>query len=776
MKLTICKTLSIGVAGLIILIAVMPALAQTPQLVPIHAYYSGVSTPQSRAAAQPAIAAKAATSAPVVPFLGRTLLSTRTLTSLRAPAIDTALQQTFGPLVSSIPGVNVPGLGVDFPGYTIHYIPPDTNAAVGTTQVVETVNMDFQVFNKANGTPIGTPTALQTFFPATRECGGLNNLSDPIVKFDQMAKQWVMTWIAFDDNFVMPHQCIVVSKTDDATGAYYVYQYDFGFAPGLNDYDKMGVWPDAWYMTWNWFAAYTGSFQGAAGCGLDRTQLTIGNATTGWCFLPDPEKQSLLPSDLDGVTGATGSTSPPPTGSPNFMVGSLNGTNAFAMWKFKVDFTTPPGTLSGPFPIATAPYSLPCGGFSGNCIPQPGTTRQLDTLGDRLMFRAAYRNFTVGSPHESLVVSHSITANNACGVAVRWYELRGLSTATPAVYQQGTFSPDNSCRWMPSMAMDKFGNMALGYSVSDASSVYPSIRYTGRLVADPVNTMQPETNIIAGAGSQTGYSRWGDYSSMAIDPTDDCTFWYAQEYFRATHSYAWSTRLASFRFLGCGKALAPTITKAFSPTQTTVNGTSTITYTITNPNGIDLTGLAFTDNMPIGLRVNNPPNVMNSCGGTFAANPGAIQVSLTNGSVYANSSCSISVTVVATSPGIKDNMTSPITSNESDPGSPSNIATLIVTKDPTFTSISSSIVMLNGFTGVKLTAYVFYDLGPVVPGGTVQFIDNYGNVLATVPLVNSRASYTFFPPRPYYRTVYAVYSGDSNFLGSKSGTVTVMLR
>jgi hypothetical protein len=195
-------------------------------------------------------------------------------------------------------------------------------------------------------------------------------------------------------------------------------------------------------------------------------------------------------------------------------------------------------------------FSAACSG-GGTCIPQPGTSQKLDSLADRLMYRLAYRNF--GS-YESLVVNHSVAVGSGRSktqtVGVRWYELRNPN-ATPTVFQQGTFAPDSIFRWMGSIAMDKVGNMALGYSAS-STSVAPSIRYTGRLVTDPPGTMQTETVIQAGGGSQLrNLNRWGDYSSMAVDPSDDCTFWYTTEYLKANGTFNWSTKIASFKFPSC---------------------------------------------------------------------------------------------------------------------------------------------------------------------------------------------------------------------------------
>ena len=179
-------------------------------------------------------------------------------------------------------------------------------------------------------------------------------------------------------------------------------------------------------------------------------------------------------------------------------------------------------------------------------------SQKLDSLADRLMYRLAYRNFADG--HESLVVTHSVkvgTTHKDQHTGVRWYEIRSPGT-TPVVYQQSTFSPDTSYRWMGSTAMDKQGNLGIGYSVS-SSTLFPGIRYTGRLATDTLNTLQAESTIVSGGGSQSGsnLARWGDYSRLTVDPADDCTFWYSTEYLLSTGAFNWSTRIASFKFPTC---------------------------------------------------------------------------------------------------------------------------------------------------------------------------------------------------------------------------------
>jgi len=177
-------------------------------------------------------------------------------------------------------------------------------------------------------------------------------------------------------------------------------------------------------------------------------------------------------------------------------------------------------------------------------FPQPSPGEKLDSLGDRLMYRLAYRNFT---DHEALVVNHTVKGGPLAGI--RWYEIR--SPATPTVFQQGTLTNAGINFWLGSIAMDKVGDIALGFSAS-SSSIDPTIAYTGRVPTDPVNTMEPLKVVIKGTGVQEStFNRWGDYSSMSIDPSDDCTFFFTEEYIKTTGTFNWRTRINSFKFTTC---------------------------------------------------------------------------------------------------------------------------------------------------------------------------------------------------------------------------------
>jgi hypothetical protein len=438
------------------------------------------------------------------------------------------------------------GIGQGVFGFAVSSVPPDTNGAVGLTQYVQWVNASFAVFNKSTGNLIKGPVAGSSLWQGFGGSCETSNLGAPIVLYDKLANRWIFTQTAgASPSFLV---CFAVSTTSDATGAY--NRYAFPYSNSGTSF-RLGVWPDAYYETSNMFSGST--FVGAQACAYNRNAMLNGQPATQICFQQGTSVSSLLPSDVDGIT-------PPPVGSPNFML-SL-GSSALNLFKFHVDFVTPANsTFIGPTNIPVAPFTPLCNGGSG-CVPQSGTTTKLDSLADRLMYRLAYRNF---GNHESLVVNHSIAADSSSGI--RWYEIQSpngtpifqapiqgqaASTAGPFIAQQSTFAPDANFRWLGSIAMDRTGDIAVGYSVS-SSTLFPSIAYAGRTPADQLGTLEPEITIINGGGSQTnGITRWGEYSAMQVDPMDDCTFWYTTEYLKSSGTFNWNTRIASFRFPNCG--------------------------------------------------------------------------------------------------------------------------------------------------------------------------------------------------------------------------------
>jgi hypothetical protein len=420
------------------------------------------------------------------------------------------------------------------------FVPPDTNAAVGATQVVETVNVAYAVYDKTTGAQILAPKNIQTLYtPLGGQCA-TGNLSDPVATYDKAAGVWLITMIAFNNTFTQNNACVAISTTSDATGTYHVYSFDY--KKTLPDYPKLGVWPDAYYLTTDSFPS-GGFFSGAETCALDRTNMLLGNPATSVCFQRGSGDFALLPADLDGST-------PPPTGAPNYEM-ELATSTKLNLFQFHVDFAVPSNsTFTGPTQLSVTSYTDACA-TTGSCIVQPTGGEKLDALGDRLMYRLAYRNF---GDHESMVVSHSIKGSGTgkAPSSERWYEVRSPGSS-PVIYQSGTVGGGTSSlsRWMGSIGMDKNGDIALGYSKS-SSTVNPSIEYVGRVPTDALGKMESAHNVVTGGGVQKNSSnRWGDYSSMQIDPVDDCTFWYAQEYYKTTGSFNFSTHLNSFKFTTC---------------------------------------------------------------------------------------------------------------------------------------------------------------------------------------------------------------------------------
>jgi hypothetical protein len=511
------------------------------------------------------------------------------------------------PVVQTKAGTGqIPGTSVSFEGISAgspcDCAPPDPNAAAGPSDVFEIANADIAIYSK-NGATVLAPEPTNTLWSGFGGgCQTYDN-GDGTVVYDRIADRWIVQQFMVTTTPFL--ECVAVSTSGDPTGSY--NRYSFAYGTDFPDYPKLGVWPDGYYTTYNIFANGT-TFTGPEACALDRTKMLAGQGASQQCFKLSSSYGSLLPSALDGPTL-------PPAGSPNFLL-SFD-TNSLLLWKFHVDWTTPGNsTLSGPTTIATASFSPACGG--GVCIPQSGTSQPLDSLGDRLMYRLAYRNF---GNHESLVVDHSVGTSVT---GMRWYELRDPN-GTPTIFQQGTYQPDSTYRWMGSIAMDHTGDMGMGFSVS-SSSLHPGIRYTGRLVGDPLGQMgQGEGTIITGAGSQNGgLYRWGDYTSMSVDPADDCTFWYTNEYLAINGSFNWHTRIGAFKFPSCTSGPLPTVT-SFSP----ANGPVGTPVDIQGTNFTGATSVSFNGTSDPGFQVLSPTEI--SAHVPSGASTGPISVTTPNG-------------------------------------------------------------------------------------------------------------------------------------------------
>jgi hypothetical protein len=520
------------ICGLLaLLIVVVPGLAQGgPQQVEVYQSVSGSWSKQLHEMAPGTVSIPAPAQAV---FLGRIPFS-----DPDSGGPDAAAQTT------PLPSQNLaPAGGAGFEGLYSgaagpRYAPSDANGAAGTTQYVQWVNAAFAIFDKSSGTIVSNGGPFLGNTPWQGFGGGCenNNDGDPIIQFDKLAQRWVFTQFSVSTKPYL--QCFAISQTADARGPYFRFAFSFGNT-NFPDYPKLGIMPNGYYMSFNIFKNGF-AFNGPRACAVNRVAALAGNAPTMICYSLSNSYGSLLPADLDGATLPSDATR-------DFFISY--GTNALLVWQMKPNFATPSSsTLSGPTSVGVNPFSRACNG--GTCIPQPATGQKLDSLADRLMYRLAYRKWGTNGT-ESMVVNHSVTSSTAAS-ALRWYELR-VSGDAVSVFQQGTYAPsDNVARWMGSIAMDKCGDIAVGYSVSNGTNTYPGIRATGREIADPINSLQTETTLQAGTGSQLpNLSRWGDYSAMTVDPVDDLTFWFTTQYMTADGTFNWHTRVVPMKFSSC---------------------------------------------------------------------------------------------------------------------------------------------------------------------------------------------------------------------------------
>ena len=461
--------------------------------------------------------------------------------------IDPVEQSSPGPESSIVPGLSV--LGLDN-AQACNCQPPDTNAAVGDNQVVEWVNIAYAVYDKTTGNMEAGPIAGNLLWQSLGgRCAQFND-GDIIAQWDRTAHRWMLTQNVFHSPY---DACVAVSTSNDALGTYYLYQ--FPLSNGFPDYPKWGIWPTGYFQTNNANTAQV--------CAYNSAKLLVGDPTAEQiCVNTSRNDFSLLPGDLD-------SNVLPPAGQDEFFIGSYladpNNSHLYLYSMHPVYSNPSQTTFTGnnlANPISVPAYNPYCP-LSEFCVPQKDTTQKVDALGDRLMYRFAYWDDGALShvspntrrlPQQHWYVNHVVTASGG-QAAVRWYEFRAnVRTSTindVRLFQSGTFAPDSNNRWMGSIAQDKQGNVALGYSLS-STSVYDSIYVAGRTTTDPVGQLEAEVPLTVGTGSQSSGQRWGDYSSMMIDGSDGCTFWYTTEYYIVPAGGAqWQTRLNSFKFNGC---------------------------------------------------------------------------------------------------------------------------------------------------------------------------------------------------------------------------------
>lgn len=406
--------------------------------------------------------------------------------------------------------------------------PPDPSGEAGLAHFVQAVNATpFKVYNKTNGAAVGTVKNIGSLWSPA-----VSNDGDPIVMYDKFADRWFLSQFGLNNN----EMYIAISTSGDPSGSYYTYTFN---SPDFPDYLKFSIWWDGYYMTANYSdkvfcferdemlngnpnaRAFSKSFSGPSGTGF---------------FVP-------LPGSADGPLPASGTPCPIFYYTDNAWGGS--NTDAIKILKMTTTWgATPSATISLD---ATVPLLAFDASYNSNWddIPQPGTTDKLDGIGGVLTYRAPWRKWT---GYNSVVLNFGVKLSSTQR-SIRWVELRQDQTSGVwSKYQEGTYAPDATSRWVGSIAMDDNGNIALCYAASNSTDVYPSLCYTGRLANDPLGTMTfTETVAKAGTGSQTGFNRFGDYSHTSLDP-DGLTFWHTGEYMGGSGTSGTSrTRIYSFR-------------------------------------------------------------------------------------------------------------------------------------------------------------------------------------------------------------------------------------
>ncbi|HET9180110.1 MAG TPA: Ig domain-containing protein, partial [Terriglobia bacterium] len=510
-----------------------------------------------------------------------------------APSIgnwtDADVQTTYGP--SQLTVSNVFG-GVNFTGQ----IPPDENLSVGinttganpATQIVDVVNTSYTIFT-ASGQGIKSGYLNGLFAGLTSSMCSSVNGGDPIALFDKLDGRWIISQLAYNSTFTDNHLCLAISQTSDATGAYNAY--DFSFGSNLPDYPKLAVWPDGIYFSANIYASNgsTLQFQGAQACSFPRGYVTNPPTSGQITFSCSPGNDAgiynILPADLENLPG----TASLPTGPDYYMqyVDNVGPGTGNDLRIYQLDANA--GSLNVVNDLTVNDFHDACGG--GTCVPQEGATQQLDSLGDRLMYRLSFRSY---SDHDQMVANHSVQINSSDNqTGVRWYIIRRDQGGAFYVNKESTYSPDVSTyRWMGSIAQNKNGDLGLGYSVSGVTT-FPGIAVTG-LKNGADTLMEQEQRMYHGTDQsyQGTYSRWGDYSSISVDPTDDCSFWYTNEYVKPpvlSFDFLWNTVIGKISFGDCsvpsfiittGALPGGTVNTAYSATLTATGGTGSYTWSI----------------------------------------------------------------------------------------------------------------------------------------------------------------------------------------------------
>ncbi|HEV8630205.1 MAG TPA: hypothetical protein VGV61_07795 [Thermoanaerobaculia bacterium] len=548
----------------------MPTLAAALLLATPHPAFSSQLTPESGKAMRhdvsPRLDEMAAMSARAV----KTGKPDRELNPLRAPHGRDVPDAAGGPdpllqdqaqlpgaqAATPLPLRNFEGLSDDDNAAVVggRIVPPDTNGDVGLSHYVQFINLIFAIYDKTTGAIIagGGPFAGNTLWAGFGGPCETNNDGDPIVLYDHLADRWLFSQFSINEGI----QCVALSKTGDPRGPY--DRWAFLVSPGQqNDYPKLGLMPGAYYLSLRDFPSNDGDF--ASAVALDRAAMLAGNPAAGFvkfslpCLANDcPD--GIQPPHLEGAAPAASAPGIFSRAWDDDVDGPLTGADGYRLWQLSPNFATPAASTFTelPFVVSAGFDSKMCGAFQRACIIQPAPGEKVDPVDELQMYRAQYRHF---ADHDGLVINTTVDATGRNVAGVRWAELRNSGSGW-TLFQEGTFAPaDGLNRWMGSAAMDKNGNIAVGYSVAGRQA-FASIRYTSRAAGDPLGTLPGgEVSLIEGSDVQSkSFNRWGDYSSLSVDPVDGCTFWYTQEYQRnddARRDFDFKTRIGAFKLPGC---------------------------------------------------------------------------------------------------------------------------------------------------------------------------------------------------------------------------------
>jgi hypothetical protein len=511
------------------------------------------------------------------------------LSSHRGEAAATESMLPMPELVNGVTGAattlgvfNIAGVGNFFTGpggtFTPTASPSDATGAVGTTQYMQWVDDSFAVFSKASGGVEYGPAAGNTIWSGFGGACQTDNAGQPTVNFDKLAKRWVVSQYAVTSG--QPFlQCVAVSQTDDATGSWYRYSFGFGAVNGAYQHRdaKLGVWPDGYYMSFNLYNGTT--YVGPRLCALQRTNMLIGAGANIQCTELSADYFNPIVSDLDSST-------PPPAGAPAYFAADDPFFYAVDFWKFHVDWNdSQNSTLGLPVQQAESFYNAACGTFgTAVCVLQPNGVA-LDSHGNHILGRMPYRNY---GDHQSMLMAESVENPTT----IRFYEARISASGDISVYQQGNVQANMPAfRFLPSMAADKVGNIAAAYNLSNLQ-VSPGQYVSTWAPGDPAGTLGNETLLNPGNGSETT-SAWDGRASLTVDPIDDCTFYYTEQYEPMTGTNNWSTQIESFTLAGCNAVMFQSVPAGLK-ISVKESGGAGIANTAATP---------YSENLPAGAKV-----------------------------------------------------------------------------------------------------------------------------------------------------------------------------